>query len=164
MTAKTQSRGPRARARLLALALALAPLTACGGGAISKSPIDEPLPDLPEAPIALDEDGKPRVIVRGGGFPDLEGRINVLPSGPTVLFVRNDVDGADALQEGVDVSEQAMALWLRGRGRLRHLRPEFTLGPVNAGVQEDWHVDLPPGEYLLSVTKGGDGEVLVVVR
>lgn len=139
-------------------------LAGCGGGGLSSEPIDEPLPELPEVAIAADEDGKPMIFVRDGRLSDLEGKLNLLPSGPTVLFVRNEVEGADALQEGVDVSQRAMALWLRGRGSLRHLRPEYTLGPVNAGVQEDWHVDLSPGEYLLTVTKGGDGEVFVVVR
>ena len=38
------------------------------------------------------------------------------------------------------------------------------IGPVNAGVQEDWTVELAPGEYVLALTLGGDSEVLLSVR
>jgi hypothetical protein len=75
-------------------------------------------------------------------------------------LVRNRVDGARVDVDGLDLSTQAIALWLRGRGRLRHLRPEHTIGLVNSGAQEDWHVDLPPGEYVLTVTSGGTPDAL----
>jgi hypothetical protein len=74
------------------------------------------------------------------------------------------VEGARSDVDGLDLSQLAIALWLRGRGDARHRLPQHSIGPVNSGVQEDWAVDLPPGDYLLSVTLGGASEAVLRVR
>jgi hypothetical protein len=123
-------------------------------------PMDEPLPDLPRVELPRDDEDRPTIVIENGVLRDLPERLNLLVPGPTTLLVRNRVDGARVDVDGLDLSTQAIALWLRGRGRLRHLRPEHTIGLVNSGAQEDWHVDLPPGEYVLTVTSGGTPDAL----
>ncbi|MCP4871193.1 MAG: hypothetical protein GY898_20990 [Proteobacteria bacterium] len=148
-----------------ALLLALALLAGCAAPAPmgTPDPIDDPLPNLDRVQLPQDEEGRPMIVVENGVLRDLPNQISVLPPGSSTLLVRNVVEGAGVEVEGLDLSTQAIALWMRGRGSLRHLRPEHTIGPVNAGVQEDWNVDLPPGEYALTVTSGGTGDAIIFV-
>ena len=142
-------------------------LWGCSGGlAGPREPVDEALPRLTRTEMATDNDGgnRPVVLVENGRLPELEERLNLVPAGSMTLFVVNRVEGAGVEQDGLDLSAQSVALWLRGRGSQRHLRPEYTIGPVNSGVQEDWQVDLPPGDYVLSVTSGGAGEAILLAR
>ena len=152
------------RAITLALALLLAGCPAALDG--PRKPVDEPLPKLGRAEMSTDDDGGNRPVIRveGGRLVELERSLNLVPTGPVTFFVVNRVEGAGVEQDGLDLSDGSVALWLRGRGSQRHVRPEFTIGPINAGVQEDWPVDLPPGDYLLSVTSGGDGEAILLAR
>lgn len=142
-------------------------LFGCSGGLEGpRQSVDEPLPNRPRAELATDDDGgqRPVIAVEGGRLVDLEGRLNLVPAGRVTFFVVNRVEGAGVEEDGLDLSEAAVALWLRGRGSRRHLLPEATIGPVNAGVQEDWTVDLAPGDYLLSVTSGGTSEAVLLAR
>jgi len=151
--------------RALLLGLLLAAWTpACTPAPMgAPAPIDDPLPRGRGVELPQDEEGRPTIVVENGALVDLPDQISVLPAGATTLLVRNVVEGAGVEVDGLDLSTRAIALWLRGRGSLRHLRPEHTIGPVNAGVQEDWNVDLPPGEYVLTVTSGGTGEAILRV-
>lgn len=151
--------------RTALLLLAMSAALGCGapGAMGTPAPIDEPLPAGARVELPLDEEGRPMMVVENGVLQDLPDQVSRLPSGPSTLLVRNVVQGAGVEIEGLDLSTQAIALWMRGRGRLRHLLPEHTIGPVNAGVQEDWNVDLPPGEYVLTVTSGGTGEAIILV-
>ncbi len=149
---------------LLVLALVLAGCT--GGLEGPRQPVDEPLPRLSRDEMPVDPDGgtRPMILVVEGQLPELEGRLNLVEAGPITFFVANRVEGAGVEEDGLDLSQQSVALWLRGRGSRQHLLPQATIGPVNAGVQEDWTVELPPGDYLLSVTSGGEGEAILLAR
>jgi hypothetical protein len=152
------------RAIVVVLVLLLA---GCGEGFEGpRQAVDDPLPRLQRSEMATDDDGGNRPVIRieGGELVELDRSLNLVPAGPVTFFVVNRVEGAGVEQDGLDLSERSVALWLRGRGGQRHLKPEFTIGPVNAGVQEDWQVDLPAGDYLLSVTSGGHGEAILLAR
>jgi len=142
-------------------------VAAAGCGDLSPSPetIAPSLAGLSPQDFPVDvEPGRYRIEVTGGELKGLEGRATRLQSGETRFNVVNRVPGARTDKPGLDLSERAIALWLRGRGDARHRLPQYSIGPVNAGVQEDWVVDLPPGDYLLSVTMGGVSEATLVVR
>ncbi len=153
--------------RFLLLLLCLG-LAACSQpGPVESSgpvdPVDDPLPQLPRADLETDEDG--RYVIRVQRLSEgLTERINILPSGSVTVLVINDVDEATVEQEGLDLTQGAVSLWLRGRGTQRHVLPQATIGPVNAGVMEDWNLDLPAGDYVLQVTAGGQGEAIVLAR
>lgn len=151
----------------LSLLLLWVTVAAAGCGALSSSPepIAPSLRGLPSQDFPVDaEPGRYRIEVTGGELKSLEGRATNLQSGETRFNVVNRVPGARTDQPGLDLSEHAIALWLRGRGDARHRLPQYSIGPVNAGVQEDWVVDLPTGDYLLSVTMGGASEGTLIVR
>ena len=151
--------------RSASLALfALLALGLAGCGLTGRQPIDEPLPNLPRRDLPPGDDDKPTIRIENGELGPMEASLTLLPAGASTLLVVNVVEGAEVAEDGMDLTRQAVALWLRGRGSQRHLRPEFTIGPLNAGVQEDWYVDLPPGDYLLTVTSGGESEAIILVR
>ena len=137
----------------------------CGSLGGERSLVDPPIDSL-EHRKAPRDDGIKRWVLRvsDGRLVELEGKVNELPAGRLIFNVINRVEGARTDVDGLDLSEQAIALWIRGRGSRRHFLPEYAIGPVNAGVQEDWTVELAPGEYVLAVTLGGDSEVLLSVR
>jgi hypothetical protein len=122
-----------------------------------------PLPELPTRD-ALREDGKVVIRVVNRRLVDFEGHLTRIPSGPQTLKLYNDVPGADVSVHGLDLRHEATALWLRGRGAARHWLPQWTTGQVNGGVGEDFEVDLPPGDYVLTETMDGVSEVVWLVR
>ena len=137
----------------------------CGDLSPSPEPTAPSLGGLSSQDFPADvEPGRYRIEVTGGELKGLEGRATRLKSGETRFNVVNRVPGARTDKPGLDLSERAIALWLRGLGDARHRLPQYSIGPVNAGVQEDWFVDLPPGDYLLSVTMGGMSEATLIVR
>jgi len=149
----------------LVTSLALLCVVGCGGAGRDSDPIVSSIEGSVEQEFPQDEEpGRFRIEVSSGHLPQLEEKASRLPAGPSVFNVVNKVDGARADVEGLDLSERAVALWIRGRGPARHRLPQFSIGPVNSGVQEDWPVELPPGDYLLSLTMGGNSEAIVVVR
>ena len=120
---------------------------------------------LERQPFPEDEGaGRWRLEVTAGKLVGLEGKLSELPSGRQIFNVVNKVEGARVDVDGMDLAEQAIAVWLRGTGSSRHFLPEYSIGPVNSGVQEDWEVELLPGEYTLSVTMGGASEAYLSVR
>lgn len=153
------------RALPFLLALCSLCLGGCPGQTSSTPPIVPALDTLPKQAFPMDEAAdRWHLEVVDGRLPGLAGKRSELPAGSLTFNVVNRVEGARADIPGLDLSEQAIALWLRGRGPARHLLPQHSIGPVNAGVQEDWQVELPPGDYLLSVTMGGDAEATLSVR
>jgi hypothetical protein len=137
----------------------------CGAGTGGPDPIASSLSGLPEQDFPMDaEPQRRRIEVAEGRLVGLEGRVSRLRAGPVTFNVVNRVEGARSDVDGLDLSQLAIALWLRGRGDARHRLPQHSIGPVNSGVQEDWAVDLPPGDYLLSVTLGGASEAVLRVR
>ncbi len=149
-----------------ALAWGAVLLVGCGGLPVGgDDPIAPSLAGLSEQEFPLDsEPDRYRLEITDGKLTSLEGRATRLAAGPTRFNVVNRVEGARADVEGLDLSQHAIALWLRGRGAAVHLLPHHSIGPVNAGVQEDWLVELPPGDYVLSVTMGGVSEAVLLVR
>lgn len=114
----------------------------------SVQPVDGGLPDLPLLENPRTHDDKFEVRVLGRTLPHLAGHITQVDAGPRTLLV---VYTEASESEG---AAQPIALWLRGRGSSRHRLPQFSSGLVNPGNRQDWDVDLPPGDYLLSVTLG----------
>jgi len=149
-----------------ALVWAALVLAGCGGlPALGDDPIAPSLAGLSTQEFPLDsEPGRYRLEITDGKITGLEGRVTRLAAGPIRFNVVNRVEGARTDVEGLDLSQHAIALWLRGRGAAVHLLPHHSIGPVNSGVQEDWLVELPPGDYVLSVTMGGVSEAVLLVR
>jgi len=141
-------------------------LVGCGGLPVGGGDLIAPsVAGLGEQEFPADsEPDRYRLEIKDGRLASLEGHVTRLAAGPTRFNVVNRVEGARADVEGLDLSQHAIALWLRGRGAAVHLLPHHSIGPVNAGVQEDWLVDLPPGDYVLSVTMGGVSEAVLLVR
>lgn len=149
--------------RLLPLLL----LLGCAPPAVDRTTrelIDEPLPELPILRDLPDHEGRAVLRVVNGHLIDLEGQLVRLRPGPQEFLVVNEVEGASVEDHGRDLRHGAIALWLRGRGSSLHRLPQASRGPVNAGVQEDWTVDLPPGDYLLSETLLRESTVIFSVR
>jgi hypothetical protein len=137
----------------------------CGLDSGVQDPIVPSLSTLEEQVFPSEEEpGRYRLEVAGGSLVALEQRASRLPAGEITFNVVNQVEGARSDVDGLDLATGAVALWLRGRGATRHRLPQFSVGPVNSGVQEDWSVVLPAGDYLLSVTMGGDAEAVILVR
>jgi len=163
LTQRSSHRSVQAVLTLVLLAGALG--SGCGVSPAADDPIVSSLVGMSQQDFPPDEEPQLRRIeVAGGHLVSLEGRASRLPSGRTRFNVVNRVDGARADVDGLDLSQQAIALWLRGRGDSRHRLPQHSIGPVNSGVQEDWVVDLPAGDYLLSLTMGGESEAVLIVR
>ena len=146
-------------------ALLLVLLLVLAGGCVSDAP---PRLDgssgATSAPLPWDESNqRPGLEVVGGRFGGPAETALELPAGPSTVMIRNRVEGADVGHDGQDLSIHAVGLWLHGLGHRRPLLPQFQLGPVNAGVQEDWELDLKPGLYVLRLTQGGTGEIEVHV-
>jgi len=126
-------------------------------------PVDDPLPQLPRADLETDEEG--RYVIRVQRLSEgLAERLNILPTGAVTVLVINDIDEATVDQEGLDLTQGAVSLWLNGRGTQRPVLPQATIGPVNAGVMEDWNLDLSAGDYVLEVTAGAQGQAIVLAR
>ncbi len=103
-------------------------------------------------------DGKPVLIVRAGRLEGLEGQVVELPAGPTTFAVQHHGEPIPSPPpEGTEVSETAITLWLRGHGQARAWLPQSTTGLVNPEVTQDWAVDLPAGDYSLSLSLNGKG-------
>ncbi len=126
--------------------------------------VDEPLPQLEILRELPEHEGRTVLRVVNGHLVDLEGQIVRLRPGVQEFLVVNEVEGASVEEHGQDLRRGAVALWLRGRGSSQNRLPQAARGPVNAGVQEDWTVDLPPGDYLLSETLLNESTVLLSVR
>jgi hypothetical protein len=141
-------------------------LAGCGGlSSGGDDPIVSSLAGLSRQEFPLDsEPNRYRLEVTDGTLTSLEGRVTRLAAGSTRFNVVNRVEGARVDVPGMDLSHDAIALWLRGRGAAVHLLPQHSIGPVNSGVQEDWLVELPPGDYVLSLTMGGVSEGVLLVR
>jgi hypothetical protein len=140
-------------------------LVGCGLGPGAQDPIVPSLGHLEEQVFPSEEEpGRYRLEVSQGSLVDLEQRASRLPAGEVTFNVVNQVAGARSDVDGLDLANGAIALWLRGRGESRHWLPQFSVGPVNSGVQEDWSVLLPAGDYVLSVTLGGQSDAVVLVR
>jgi len=140
-------------------------VSGCGMGTGAQDPIVSGLGNLEEQVFPSEEEpGRYRLEVSGGSLVGLEQRASRLPAGEVTFNVVNQVAGARSDIDGLDLANGAVALWLRGRGESRHWLPQFSVGPVNSGVQEDWSVLLPAGDYVLSVTLGGNSDAVILVR
>lgn len=165
------SYGPAFGASILAMGL----VSGCsppGTGASNSVPVSGSGP-LKIFPPDLDPE-RYSIVVRDGRFAEIEGAWLTLPQGEVVFNVQNrgtpPADAAtptpylSAEQRAQSTDAVKLGLWLRGAGDARHLLPSFSTGPMYPEVQEDWRVELPPGDYELSITMGGRGSALLRVR
>ncbi len=130
----------------------------------TRKPIDLPLPPLPIQDDVPRREGQWVLRVIDGHLADLEGQVALLPAGEHTFMVTNEADGATVDDHGHDLRDEAVALWIRGRGSSVHRLPQAVRGPINGGVQEDWDVVLEPGVYVISETVGKQSEGYLVVR
>jgi len=142
----------------MSLSLGLVFLCSCSSSGTpwgDRQDVDGGPPDLPTLENPREQDGKVIVRVANGQLPHLGGHITHLAAGPRTLLV---VYAEPSEQQ---TAPEPIALWLRGRKSSRSRLPQFTSGLVNPGNSQDWHVDLLPGDYLLSITLGANtpGEV-----
>lgn len=141
------------RALLLALLL-----TGCGatplGSSFGQATVLPPLPDWPRVAFPRQDD-RPLVRVVGGRLADFHHAVADLPAGAHHLMVHNDVPGASVEEHGLDLTQEAASLWVHGRGPARDWLPQFAMGPINGGINDDWPVELPPGDYEIEQTLGG---------
>ncbi len=143
------------------------------GTSASKSDPGPGLGVLKAFPPDLDPE-RYSIVVRDGRFEEIQGAWLTLPQGEVVFNVQHrgtpPADAAtptpylSAEQKAQSTDAVKLGLWLRGAGDARHLLPSFSTGPMYPEVQEDWRVQLPPGDYELSITMGGRGSALLRVR
>ena len=158
---------------LSALAIGLVGGCAPAGTSASNSSPRTGLGPLKVFPPDLDPE-RYSIVVREGRFEEIEGAWLALPQGEVVFNVQHrgtpPADAAtptpylSAEQRAQSPAEVKLGLWIRGAGDARHLLPSFSTGPMYPEVQEDWRVELPPGDYELSITMGGRGSALLQVR
>lgn len=123
-----------------------------------RRPIDPPSAEPVVVP-PLDEAGRIIVRVQDGRLVDLPARRIEVESGPRELLFHH-------LAHPTLGGGPSAALWLRGRGAAVEWSPQYASPSLKPDSFEVWPVNLPAGQYTLSVTQGRKDvhAALVVVR